>query len=410
MQNLEYKEASKLQTPFFLFDVNHLANQVCLIKKAFDKYWSNSLLAYSVKTNSLPFLSNVLLNLNVAAEVVSEDEFNLVNRIGFNGSNIVCNGPIKHKVWIDNILEQKCYLNIDSKKELELVKEYSESHPSQIIEVGVRINNVIEDIFPNASTAGRYGSRFGFSYETGELEAAILKLRAIKNVRIVGLHLHTSTNLRSLDIYRYIVDKFDEIVKFFNLYDIKYLDLGGGFYGEMPDKPTWEDYLSAIAEELYLKKYSPQNLKIIIEPGVSLLSGCFSYYTKVVDVKDTKYSHFVLLDGSRTHVDPLMHKTINSYFYDIKQSMKTNLYAAPQILVGNTCLEYDIFFQLENERELRCGDMIRFDKVGAYTMTFSPLFISWFPEVYYICNEKMGIARERWTTDEFIQKSKLDVI
>ena len=37
MQNLEYKEASKLQTPFFLLDVNHLANQVCLIKKAFDK-------------------------------------------------------------------------------------------------------------------------------------------------------------------------------------------------------------------------------------------------------------------------------------------------------------------------------------------------------------------------------------
>ncbi len=118
----------------------------------------------------------------------------------------------------------------------------------------MRINNDIEDIFPNASTAGVNGSRFGFSNETGELEAAILELRSKKNIKIAGLHLHTSTNLRSLDVYRYIVDKFDEIVKAYSLYDIEYFDIGGGFYGEISTKPTWDDYLSAIAQELYSKK------------------------------------------------------------------------------------------------------------------------------------------------------------
>ena len=396
MQNIEYKNATELNTPFFLFDVDHLTDQVRLIKKAFERYWNNALIAYSVKTNSLPFLSKVLLNQNIAAEVVSEDEFNLVNKVGFYGSDIVCNGPIKSKTWIDNILHHKCYLNIDSKTELDLVTEYSDTHPSQIIKVGLRVNNDIEDIFPNASTAGVNGSRFGFSNETGELEAAILEL-----------HLHTSTNLRSLDVYRYIVDKFDKIVKAYSLYDIEYLDVGGGFYGEISTKPTWDDYLSAIAQELFSKKYSPTKLKIIIEPGVSLLSGCFSYYTKVVDVKDTKRSHWVLLDGSRTHIDPLMHKTVKNYFFTIVQNKETSQYSKPQVLAGYTCLEYDTFFQLENERELRLGDMIRFDKVGAYTLTFSPLFISWFPTVYYISNNKLGIAREKWTTDEFMQKSQL---
>ena len=407
MQNIEYKNATELNTPFFLFDVDHLTDQVRLIKKAFERYWNNALIAYSVKTNSLPFLSKMLLNQNIAAEVVSEDEFNLVNRIGFYGSDIVCNGPIKSKTWIDNILHHKCYLNIDSKTELDLVTEYSDTHPSQIIKVGLRVNNDIEDIFPNASTAGVNGSRFGFSNETGELEAAILELRSKKNIKIAGLHLHTSTNLRSLDVYRYIVDKFDKIVKAYSLYDIEYLDVGGGFYGEISTKPTWDDYLSAIAQELYSQKYSPTKLKIIIEPGVSLLSGCFSYYTKVVDVKDTKRSHWVLLDGSRTHIDPLMHKTVKNYFFTIVQNKETSQYSKPQVLAGYTCLEYDTFFQLENERELRLGDMIRFDKVGAYTLTFSPLFISWFPTVYYISNNKLGIAREKWTTDEFMQKSQL---
>ena len=75
--------------------------------------------------------------------------------------------------------------------------------------------------------------------------------------------------------------------------------------------------------------------------------------------------------------------------------------------MGYTCLEYDTFFELEHERTLRRGDVIRFDKVGAYTLTFSPLFISWFPMVYSIKNGKISVARGRWTTEEFLQKSNI---
>ena len=407
MQHLSYQEVKKYPTPFFLFDEDHLTNLVSLIKQAFEQYWHNGLIAYSVKTNSLPYLAKVLSYQDVAAEVVSEDEFDFINKIEKWGGKIVCNGPIKHVGWINKILSQECYLNIDSKNELKLVEKYAIQHPLQMIKVGVRVNNDIEDIFPNASTAGKNGSRFGFSYETGELKSAIRKLQVIKNVRISGLHLHISTNLRSLEVYRYIVNKFDEIVREYSLSDIEYLDAGGGFYGEVPYKPQWADYISTIAQELSLKGYTPEKLKVIIEPGVSLLSGCFSYYTTVEDVKDTARSHFVVLDGSRNHIDPLMHKSIKSYFYTINQSEETPKFDKPQILVGYTCLEYDTFFELEHERTLKRGDVIRFDKVGAYTLTFSPLFISWFPMVYSIKNGKISVARGRWTADEFLQKSNI---
>lgn len=298
-------------------------------------------------------------------------------------------------------------MNIDSKNELVLVEKYARQHPDDIIKVGLRVNNDIEDIFPNASTAGAKGSRFGFSYETGELEHAIDFLCKIKTIKITGLHLHISTNLRSLAVYQYIVNKFDEIVRRYSLNDIEYLDAGGGFYGEVPNKPQWEDYISTISEELFKRGYNPERLKLIIEPGVSLLSGCFSYYTQVEDVKDTKRSHFVVLDGSRNHIDPLMHKTIKSYFYSIEQQVPTSIFNYPQILVGYTCLEYDSFFELIKEKQLQVGDIIRFDKVGAYTLTFSPLFISWFPTVYSINNGHVSIVRERWTVDEVLQKSKI---
>lgn len=90
MQYLSYQEAKTLHTPFFLFDENHLACQVSLIHKAFERYWSNGLVAYSVKTNSLPYLAKVLRKCGVAAEVVSEDEYDLVNKVTqFGGGEIL---------------------------------------------------------------------------------------------------------------------------------------------------------------------------------------------------------------------------------------------------------------------------------------------------------------------------------
>lgn len=407
MKHLSYQEANQFPTPFFLFDEKHLLNQVSLIKQALKDYWDNGLIAYSVKTNSLPYLAKVMNQCHVAAEVVSEDEFDMVSKIGIWGGKIVCNGPIKHESWISKILSKQCYLNIDSQAELDILEKYALNHPHKIFKVGLRVNNDIEDVFPNASTAGSNGSRFGFSFETGALKEAIVRLQSISNVRISGLHLHISTNLRSIEIYQYIVRKFDEIVRQFSLSDIEYLDVGGGFYGEVPGKPQWGDYISAISSELHSYGYIPEKLKVIIEPGVSLLSGCFSYYTKVIDVKDTKRSHFVVLDGSRIHIDPLMHKKKNSYFFSsLKQNAATRC-RRTQTLVGFTCLEYDTFFSLEKEDELAKGDIVYFDKVGAYTLTFSPLFISWFPAVYAVSNDRIVVVRDRWTTDEFLQKSIL---
>lgn len=185
--------------------------------------------------------------------------------------------------------------------------------------------------------------------------------------------------------------------------EIEYFDIGGGFFGGMPNRPGWNEYLSVISKVLSNKGFTSDKLTVILEPGVSLLAGAFSYYASVVDVKQTNRSRFIVTDGSRIHIDPFFHKT--SYFYEhICDAKKFHL--DKQIVVGFTCLEYDNIMVLENQQEVSVGDRFRFDKLGAYTLTLSPLFISYFPAVYVLNEDgSLQCVRERWTAKEFVQAS-----
>ena len=67
--------------------------------------------------------------------------------------------------------------------------------------VGIRINFDVEKKCPGQSQCADEGGRFGFCYENGEFSKVIGILKE-KKIKIAGLHLHTSSKSRSLDIYR----------------------------------------------------------------------------------------------------------------------------------------------------------------------------------------------------------------
>ena len=61
--------------------------------------------------------------------------------------------------------------------------------------------------------------------------------------------------------------------------------------------------------------------------------------------------------------------------------------------------------RLENNQELKRGDIIIFEKVGSYTITLSPLFIEYFPTIYVKKKDNEIICvREKWSIEEFLQK------
>lgn len=396
-----------IKTPYYVFDKVQFQYELDSLKNAIQSYWPNTIVAYSVKTNSLPYIANMLSNQQggVFAEVVSQDEYEMVRLCGYHSSHIVCNGPVKSKEFIAQLLENHAIINLDSHAELKYVGEYAAAHKQETFGVGLRVNVDIEKYFPGESKAGEKGSRFGFCMENDELRNAVESLKKCDNVYINGLHLHVSTSTRKVEIYQWLTRLYAQLVKQYGLTQVEYFDIGGGFFGGMPNRPGWKEYLSAIADEMKQVGLTNDNVKLIIEPGVSLLAGAFSYYASVVDVKDTNRSRFVVVDGSRIHIDPFFHKT--NYFYEHEcAELRDNV--EKQIVVGFTCLEYDDIMSLKNMPEMKIGDVIRFDKLGAYTMTLSPLFISYFPAVYVRDeNGNLECVRERWTAKEFVQLSKI---
>lgn len=384
-----------IKTPYFIINENELKSNIEGLHSALKKYWENYIIGYSCKTNSLPWIINFMKLNNCYAEVVSDFEYDLVKKIGYDEKSIVFNGPNKGKDKLIHALKEGSIVNIDSSREIEWLKNIKLDTE---VRVGVRINFDLDKQCPNETSFGREGSRFGFSFENGALEQAIKDINSIENLKVNGVHIHYTAKTRSLNVYKVLAQKVCEISKFFD-YELEYIDIGGGFFGGVPNKPTYDDYISVISTELS-KVFNYKNTKLIVEPGSAIIGSPVDFICEVVDIKDTFAKRIVTVNGSRNNIDPLMIKT--SYFHSIESESKNII--QEQVICGYTCLDYDRILKLENNKELKRGDKIIFNKVGAYTMSLSPLFIEYFPAVYVEReNGEIECVRNRWTVDEYVQ-------
>lgn len=391
---MEY--SNEFKTPYFVVDTMILDGLIQSLRTSLVKYWKTGIIGYSFKTNNVPWIISYMKEKGMYAEVVSSDEFQLAKSLGYKTNQIIFNGPVKGKKEFIDGIENGAIVNIDSKRELEWLLECNKLCDSMI---GLRVNFCLEDYCPGETQCGKEDGRFGFSYETGELKNAILFLLEHK-IPLSGLHLHCSSKTRSLNIYKAIAKVAAEIINVYNL-KLKYIDIGGGYFGGVAGKPTFDDYFSNVYNILN-EKIDLKDINLIVEPGMAIIGASMDYVTSVIDTKKTKNNLFVITDGSRIHIDPLMRK--KSYSYKIEYKDKTN-FQCKQILCGFTCMEGDRFFEIDDQI-LNEGDKVIFKKVGAYTIGLAPQFIEFHPDIYEVSNNKMSLIQSRRTAEEFIKRRK----
>ncbi len=389
-----------IKTPCFILDEQKLKQGIEGFRNALDACFSSSIIGYSVKTNPLPYCLKLAKQYGCYAEVVSYNEYNLALKCGFEKNHIIYNGPMKSKETFLDAIINGAIVNLEAFREIEWLKELpaDKTYP-----IGIRLNIDISQISPADENHEDDNSRFGFSAESGDFERALTLIDQIKQVRLAGLHTHRTSRTRSLDFYRNAILYAQKVIENFGL-QLDYWDMGGGYFGIMPNKPTYQQYAETFESALSEKN---KKLNIIVEPGNALTALAFDYVSSVIDTKFHNNQYYVTTDGSRNDVDPLFHKT--DYFKSFEYASEDNFKVVEekQLVCGCTCLENDRLFMMERgQRLLQPGDRIWFSRVGAYTLCLTPLFIRYFPRVYLrdITNQ-LSLIREEWTEDEFVCKS-----
>lgn len=398
----------QLQTPYFVIDEPVLQHYYDMLVESLSESWGNYLIGYSFKTNSLPWLVSYVKKRGAYAEVVSEDEYSLAKYMGFQDDEIIYNGPYKGRKSFEAVLLAGGIVNLDSMQEIRWLTDLADAHPGRTFEVGIRANFNLEKMCPGETTMGDVSGRFGFCYETGRFAEALNILRSLSNISVIGLHLHSSSKSRSVNIFRSIAQMACQLKTEFDLH-LNYVDLGGGYCGGMEGRPEYPDYFPVVAEELR-KCFSPDKTRLIVEPGISLISKCTTFVTSVFDTRDIKGTRYVMTDGSRFNIDPTMIKSSHLFHIDYTTDCgKLRPVVSRQIISGFTCMEVDRLFTHTEQPELIPGDHIIYENVGGYTMSLNPLFIQYFPAVYVRNGDNMRMVRKKWTPAEYVQGSEWDI-
>ncbi len=393
--------------PFYRIKEKELLYDINLLRDSLAQNWGNFVMGYSFKTNSLPWLLSYLRKEGFYAEVVSTEEYDLAHRLGYHGRQIIYNGPIKDRKIFETVLIAGGYVNLDSSDELTWMEELSQLYPAHEFGVGLRVNFDIAALCPQEELVESEGGRFGYCYENGVLADAIARLTRLPNVRVAGLHLHSSTQSRTVQVYGALAGMAVRIAQEYSL-SLSYIDMGGGYFGGRDDKPDYRDYFKEICKVLGTH-FDREKTTLIAEPGVSLISRATTFETRVLDVKDIRGRKFIVTDGSRVNLNPLVTRHVYPHHIEYCTDSSIRACEKSQWVCGATCMEYDRLFEIADGAALAVGDKIIYDTAGGYTMCLNPLFIHYFPAVVIEkADGSFFTARKAWGNDEYLQKNYLE--
>ncbi len=387
-------------SPFYLFHQETFEANYARLLAAFEARYQPVMIGYSYKTNYVPYLGGIIRDRGGWAEVVSRMEYDLALRIGQDPRKIIFNGPVKRREDIHQALASGSLVNLDAPFEIPHVLSFAQGHPQQRIEIGLRINMHLTDSAGMSHIQSDLPvSRFGFSAADDSVARALQTLREAPNVAVVSLHGHTSTTDRSVWCYQTIARTLCDVAQQHRLETLRYLNVGGGFFGDVPTAMQWKpvpgfgDYAEAVGAVLNGRPWIAQvRPTLVLEPGVAVVANAMSYVAHVMGLKRIGGKLLAVVDGSVMHTKPTRHKR-NAPFEVIAASPGA---AETQFsVVGATCMETDYLLDGVCGAEPRPGDYLCLHQVGGYTVSMSPTFIDFAPAIVALSNGQTRLIRRR---------------
>ncbi|HSQ79425.1 MAG TPA: hypothetical protein VLN41_02430 [Candidatus Bathyarchaeia archaeon] len=355
-------------------------------------YPGRSSVHYAFKCNAVPAVIEVVRRAGLKAEVMSPVELELALRLGYDGADIVVNGPGKTAALLKADVERAVGLiNVDSLVELALVDEIARAS-RRPVDVLLRIN---PDFVPKGMNAGsatgsRKGCAFGLDLKGGEVGTALGLLRDMPGIRFRGYHFHIGTGIREAGAYSQVLDRLAPLFGETRAagFKVDVVDVGGGFasrttremssremliyqgFERLPagaaraDCASFEDYAAEIARALVRIFPADELPELISEPGRSIASPNQFLLLTVSQIKTRpKVRTWLITDGGLGTV------TLPT-FYECHEVLLADDVRRPRAgrvtIVGPVCFASDIVYRNIRMPEVRAGEVLAVMDSGAY--------------------------------------------
>lgn len=320
---------------------------------------------FAVKANSNLAVLNVLARLGAGFDIVSVGELERVLAAGGDPAGIVFSGVGKREDEIERALQVgiDCF-NVESRAELQRIQAVA-ARLRVTAPVSLRVNpDVDAQTHPYIST-GLRENKFGI--DMIEALDVYREAAALPNIAIKGIDCHIGSQLTELtpflDALERVLALIDQLAA--EGIHVQHLDIGGGLgvaYRPGETVPTPSDYMKALRAHL-----DTRQLKILVEPGRSIVANAGVLLTRVDLLKSTPSHHFAVVDAA---MNDLIRPALYQAWQHIEPVHEHN--GKPHIfdVVGPICETGD-FLGKARELALTPGDLLAIHGSGAYGFVMS---------------------------------------
>ena len=386
--------AKKFGTPLYCYSFSKLKENINKFKDNFKSF--SPLICFAVKSNTNVYLIREIKKFGLGADVVSLGELMIALKAGIKPNKIVFSGVGKTSNELNFAINKKILLiNAESLSEIMEINRIAKLKKKKV-RIGVRLNPNTDAKTLSQISTGKKENKFGVNKNT--FYKIVDFCNNSKNIDLKCLSVHIGSQIldhkpygKMLKAVSYILDKTN--------HQFEFIDLGGGMgidYSSKNKTLNYSKYRAAINN--FLKKHK---VKIIFEPGRSIIGNTGILISKVIYIKDSGRKKFIILDAA---MNDLMRPALYGAFHRTLPVIKSNKISNKTYeFVGPICESTDKFITLKKFQKLKEKDLIAICDVGAYGMSLSSNYnLRPKPIELLVKGSKINVIRKRQKHTEII--------